>query len=67
MPLERRFVYVFEFPFVTNVCMLTLSLLIDNNQNHRIRLEGGHLPGGRIGRPGVGHRKVYHFDPLTAL
>jgi hypothetical protein len=26
MPLERPFVYVFKFPFHTNVCMLTLSL-----------------------------------------
>jgi hypothetical protein len=27
MPLEMPFVYVFKFPFYTNVCMLTLSYL----------------------------------------
>jgi hypothetical protein len=25
MPLEKPFVYVFKFPFHTNVCMLKLS------------------------------------------
>jgi hypothetical protein len=30
MPLDRPFVYVFEFSFYTNVCMLTLSCRITN-------------------------------------
>jgi hypothetical protein len=33
MPLERTFVYVFKFPFHTNVCMLKLSLLSIANKN----------------------------------
>jgi hypothetical protein len=31
MPLERPFVYVFEFPFHTNVCMLKLSSYVTSD------------------------------------
>jgi hypothetical protein len=39
MPLERPFVYVFKFPFYTNVCMLTLSL-----HNRRESVNGHRYP-----------------------
>jgi hypothetical protein len=45
--LERPFVYVFKFPFHSNVCMLTLSLLINNNKKHQISPADGEPQGGR--------------------
>jgi hypothetical protein len=55
MPLERPFVYVFKFPFYTNVCMLKLSLTFRNYFRRMVgamlHLQGQRIPWGKGDKP----------------